>query len=630
MQQSYNSDHSFKTAILGNAKVGKTNLLLCFASYPYTGAKRSSTGANFTLNLNNGKTVNLNTRDLTTVAHLASLHGVILAYDITNAESFKDIQQWYEKAETHNAYGTPRFILVGCKADEPGTKRQVTTEQAAAYAKKLGIPFFETSAKTGVNVENVFMVLAEQMQLFQSLSIISEQLKYTIRSIPSDSSPSLLTANKKEIEKTFQNFEKEIKAVQSPSDKNCALRSLDIPFFEAIEKDLLKSSLLIRFTKENMQRWMREALGLIKQIMNPPGGNPGPGSLLTANEKVKLSDLKKNLQTLQKKIPATEDLLHKNLGSILQSMETNSSMAGERHPSGIQAAASRVPAIPLDRKIPASPIHSPVSFLLPSFVHGPAPYPLASSFMREMKQAAVAPAPQSWITTYHEADRLLEQLIVGPTPETRQKLIAMRSRLTALLEEPQVAHAKAMMSLQINKINRELGSGPSSHVTQSTSSASLSSSLSSSSSSSVSSSSASSDSSSASGAPSAPVSVSTSTSSFFLSTSSAATSSAAEEMESGIGPYDCPISLEIMKEPVMPLLLDKDGQPVLSGDSFDKENLLKWCKGKAAPRCPLTNQLIVIQNGQPVLFPNKGLKEAMDAHQKGQKQEKDSQVVPEK
>jgi len=47
------------------------------------------------------------------------------------------------------------MILVGNKIDL-ADKREVGTTEGAELAKSFGLPFFETSAKTRVNIEEVF------------------------------------------------------------------------------------------------------------------------------------------------------------------------------------------------------------------------------------------------------------------------------------------------------------------------------------------------------------------------------------------------------------------------------------------------------------------------------------------
>lgn len=51
-------------------------------------------------------------------------------------------------------------ILIANKSDM-GEERKVSTERGEKLAKKHGIPFMECSAKTGDNVEEIFLSLGK-------------------------------------------------------------------------------------------------------------------------------------------------------------------------------------------------------------------------------------------------------------------------------------------------------------------------------------------------------------------------------------------------------------------------------------------------------------------------------------
>lgn len=55
------------------------------------------------------------------------------------------------------------IALAGNKLDMADESRQVTTEEAEAYAKEAGLLFFETSAKTGQNVTELFTAIAKKL-----------------------------------------------------------------------------------------------------------------------------------------------------------------------------------------------------------------------------------------------------------------------------------------------------------------------------------------------------------------------------------------------------------------------------------------------------------------------------------
>ncbi len=89
-------------------------------------------------------------------------NGVILCFDITNRNTFEDLDKWLDRVRMHAIPGTP-IMLVGCKCDEEA-RRQVPREQATAWAQRNGgMPYVETSAKNNTNVQEAFRISAEQI-----------------------------------------------------------------------------------------------------------------------------------------------------------------------------------------------------------------------------------------------------------------------------------------------------------------------------------------------------------------------------------------------------------------------------------------------------------------------------------
>jgi len=85
---------------------------------------------------------------------------IILVYDITDKKSFEAIQYNYKNL---NLNATVITALVGNKIDLDNGVREVSTEEGTEFAKKNNLSlFFETSAKTGQNIDLIFANLAER------------------------------------------------------------------------------------------------------------------------------------------------------------------------------------------------------------------------------------------------------------------------------------------------------------------------------------------------------------------------------------------------------------------------------------------------------------------------------------
>ncbi|GAB2235054.1 hypothetical protein Drorol1_Dr00004332 [Drosera rotundifolia] len=88
--------------------------------------------------------------------------GIWLVYDVTDESSFNNIRNWIRNIEQH-ASDNVNKILVGNKADMDESKRAIPTSKGQALADEYGIKFFETSAKTNLNVEEVFFSIARDI-----------------------------------------------------------------------------------------------------------------------------------------------------------------------------------------------------------------------------------------------------------------------------------------------------------------------------------------------------------------------------------------------------------------------------------------------------------------------------------
>ncbi|KAJ3123084.1 GTP-binding protein of the rab [Nowakowskiella sp. JEL0407] len=175
-------DYLFKLLLIGDSGVGKSCLLLRFADDTYTESYISTIGVDFkirTIELE-GKTVKLQIWDTAgqerfrtiTSSYYRGAHGIIVVYDVTDQETFNNVQQWLQEIDRYANEGVNK-LLVGNKSDLVN-KKQVDYNAAKEYADNLKIPFLETSAKNATNVEQAFLTMAKQIKdrfLLISISI---------------------------------------------------------------------------------------------------------------------------------------------------------------------------------------------------------------------------------------------------------------------------------------------------------------------------------------------------------------------------------------------------------------------------------------------------------------------------
>ena len=95
-----------------------------------------------------------------TKTYYKGAHGIILTYDVTDQNSFKNIRNWIKQIEA-NAQTNVCKVLVGNKCDKPD--RAVSEEEGKKLAEDFNMSFFEASAKTNQNVKEVFDFLTEEI-----------------------------------------------------------------------------------------------------------------------------------------------------------------------------------------------------------------------------------------------------------------------------------------------------------------------------------------------------------------------------------------------------------------------------------------------------------------------------------
>lgn len=156
-------DHLFKLLIIGDSGVGKSSILLRFADDMFSGSYITTIGVDFkirTINVEEER-VKLQIWDTAgqerfrtiTSTYYRGTHGVIVVYDVTNAESFVNVKRWLHEIDQN--CDVVNKVLVGNKNDQPENK-VVETEDAKRFALQMGVETFETSAKDNINIEDVF------------------------------------------------------------------------------------------------------------------------------------------------------------------------------------------------------------------------------------------------------------------------------------------------------------------------------------------------------------------------------------------------------------------------------------------------------------------------------------------
>mmetsp|Transcript_12083 Transcript_12083/g.13599 ORF Transcript_12083/g.13599 Transcript_12083/m.13599 type:complete len:131 (-) Transcript_12083:184-576(-) len=84
---------------------------------------------------------------------------IMLVYDCSERRTFEAINSWMDQINTY-AHKDVLKVLISNKVDLE--EKDVSSEEGKELAEKFGIQFFETSAKTGEKVEDLFYYCAKE------------------------------------------------------------------------------------------------------------------------------------------------------------------------------------------------------------------------------------------------------------------------------------------------------------------------------------------------------------------------------------------------------------------------------------------------------------------------------------
>lgn len=164
-------DYLFKFIIIGEAGAGKSCLLHQFVENKFKKGSAHTIGVEFGSKIIKvgGRQIKLQIWDTAgqeryrsvTRSYYRGAVGALIAYDITNRESYNKLVTWLADARTL-ARADISIIAVGNKCDLKD-QRAVTYLEASRCAQENDILFLETSALTGEGVEEVFVKVARHI-----------------------------------------------------------------------------------------------------------------------------------------------------------------------------------------------------------------------------------------------------------------------------------------------------------------------------------------------------------------------------------------------------------------------------------------------------------------------------------
>ena len=172
MSSTTETDAVYKILLLGDSEVGKSCFLMRYSDNVFVENYISTIGLDYKLKyvqLETGETIKVQLWDTAgqdryrTIAknYYKGSHGILLLYDVTKLSSFENIREWIKDIK-EEVYEKAMIFLIGNKIDKT-TERKITTEQGTKLAEEYNLPFFEASAKSGENVDEIFKFLYKKI-----------------------------------------------------------------------------------------------------------------------------------------------------------------------------------------------------------------------------------------------------------------------------------------------------------------------------------------------------------------------------------------------------------------------------------------------------------------------------------
>jgi Ras-related protein Rab-5C len=162
-----------KIVILGHTGVGKTSLVNQYVRGTFTGTTQATIGAAFMKKdvIKDNHRIIFQIWDTAGQERFRAMapmyyrgaHAAILVFDVTSPDTLDKISGWVEELQDH-ANEDIVMVLAANKCDLPTEEgKSVSTSQSSAFADQIPAKLFETSAKSGQGISELFAHVAEQL-----------------------------------------------------------------------------------------------------------------------------------------------------------------------------------------------------------------------------------------------------------------------------------------------------------------------------------------------------------------------------------------------------------------------------------------------------------------------------------
>ena len=168
------NEYEVKICLLGDVNVGKTSIASRFCKNSFNENYINTIGGAYqqqNVVLNNGTKMKLHIWDTSGQDRFRSMTNLyyrdaqvaILTYDVTNEQSLDSLNYWLNELNDKVDQENMLLFLAGNKCDVDSSEKKVPISQGKKFAEDHNMTFFETSAKTGAGVKELFQAIANKV-----------------------------------------------------------------------------------------------------------------------------------------------------------------------------------------------------------------------------------------------------------------------------------------------------------------------------------------------------------------------------------------------------------------------------------------------------------------------------------